>query len=67
MSLSAERSDPPRAGRSPTLDDEHESYASKTLNEAEALLRGRGTYEGLSAGYTAMPSNPFVDRMNQIR
>jgi dihydrofolate reductase len=50
----------------PYLDDDHMSYASKTLNDAEALLLGRKTYEGLSAGYTAMPSTPFVHRMNQI-
>lgn len=51
----------------PYLNEEHQRYASKTLSEAEALLLGRKTYEGLSAAYTAMPSSPFVDRMNSIR
>jgi dihydrofolate reductase len=41
-------------------------YATALLAEADALLLGRRTYEGLSAGYTAMASNPFVDRMNSI-
>ena len=50
----------------PYLDDEHMRYATALLAEADALLLGRRTYEGLSAGYTAMASNPFVDRMNSI-
>jgi dihydrofolate reductase len=50
----------------PYLDDEHERYASALLNEADALLLGRKTYEGLSPRYLAMESNPFVDRMNAI-
>jgi len=50
----------------PYLDDEHERYATALLGEADALLLGRRTYEGLSAGYTAMAPNPFVDRMNSI-
>lgn len=50
----------------PYLDDEHTRYATELLDGADALLLGRRTYEGLSAGYTAMASNPFVDRMNAI-
>src|SRR5580692_1973957 len=50
----------------PYLDDEHKRYATALLAEADALLLGRRTYEGLSAGYTAMASDPFVDRMNSI-
>ncbi len=50
----------------PYLDDDHLRYASKTLNEADALVLGRKTYEGLSAAYLAMPPNEFVDRMNSI-
>jgi dihydrofolate reductase len=50
----------------PYLDDEHARYATELLDGADALLLGRRTYEGLSAGYTAMASNPFVDRMNSI-
>jgi len=50
----------------PCLDDEHARYANELLGEADALLLGRRTYEGLSAGYSAMTPNPFVDRMNSI-
>ena len=48
------------------LDDEHLRYATDLLAGADALLLGRRTYEGLSAGYTAMAPNPFADRMNSI-
>lgn len=50
----------------PYLDDEHMAYATALLAEADALLLGRRTYEGLSAAYTAMAPSPFVDRMNAI-
>ncbi len=50
----------------PYLDEQHREYAGRTLEGAEALLLGRKTYEGLSAAYTAMTSDPFVDRMNAI-
>src|SRR5260370_25734690 len=50
----------------PYLDDEHMGYATEVLAGADALLLGRRTYEGLSAGYTAMTPTPFVDRMNSI-
>jgi len=50
----------------PYLDDEHQRYANRILFGADALLLGRKTFEGLSAGYTAMESNEFVDRMNSI-
>jgi dihydrofolate reductase len=50
----------------PYLDDEHMRYATELLDGAGALLLGRRTYEGLSAAYTAMAPNPFVDRMNSI-
>ena len=50
----------------PYLGDEHQAYANKNLFNADALVLGRRTYEGLSAAYTTMPSSPFVDRMNSI-
>jgi dihydrofolate reductase len=50
----------------PYLDEEQERYIVEVLAEADALFLGRRTYEGLSAAYPAMPSRPFVDRMNAI-
>jgi dihydrofolate reductase len=57
------------------LDDDHHAYATKLLLEADMLLLGRKTYEGLAAAYTAMakggtdaPDAPdaFIERMNSI-
>jgi dihydrofolate reductase len=50
----------------PYLNDEHMEYASNLLFSADALLLGRRTYEGLSAGYSAMDPNEFVVRMNSV-
>jgi dihydrofolate reductase len=50
----------------PYLDDDHLKYSSGLLSNADALLLGRRSYQGLSAAYTAMPPNPFVTRMNTI-
>lgn len=51
---------------------EQDEYGRALLFGADALLLGRKTYEGLSAGYTAMaagepgPMADFVARMNAI-
>lgn len=50
----------------PYLDDDHSAYVTPILHDADALLLGRRTYEGLSTAYPAMPASPFVDRMNSI-
>lgn len=57
----------------PYLDSQHTQYAMKILSEADALLLGRRTYEGLSAAYLKMaeqaPTNvpmEFIERMNRI-
>lgn len=59
----------------PYLDDEHHTYASRLLGDADMLLLGRATYEGLSTAYTAMAENAseepsefdrFVARMNAL-
>ena len=56
----------PQEWVAPYLDDQHMEYSSSLLGEAEVLLLGRVTYEGLSTAYTAMRPNAFVDRMNAI-
>jgi dihydrofolate reductase len=63
----------PDAWAHPYLDDQFAGYASRLLDEADALLLGRRTYQGLSAAYTQMaegsgPAGPgkFVDRMNGL-
>ena len=57
----------------PYLDEQHVQYNMQLLTEADALLLGRHTYDGLSAAYIKMadqapagvPSD-FIDRMNSI-
>jgi len=41
-------------------------YSRSLLVEADVLLLGRATYQGLCAAYTTMSPNAFVDRMNAI-
>lgn len=59
----------------PYLDDEHQAYSSALLDQADMLLLGRKTYEGLSAAYTAMAAHAspeptdfdrFVAHMNAL-
>jgi len=56
----------------PYLDEEHHRYANGLLAEADALLLGRLTYEGLSAAYPQMDGGDsralraFIERMNGI-
>jgi dihydrofolate reductase len=50
----------------PYSDSDHEQYINDVLSDADALLLGRKTYEGLSAAYTAMDPNDFVNRMNAL-
>jgi dihydrofolate reductase len=57
----------------PYLDEQHSQYNMELLAEADALLLGRHTYEGLSVAYTEMADeapagvpSEFIDRMNSI-
>lgn len=73
VALGGEQGD--NAWARPYLDDEHNAYAAALLNDADMLLLGRATYEGLSAAYTAMADDAsetsgdldgFVTRMNAL-
>jgi dihydrofolate reductase len=57
----------------PYLDEDHNRYASRLLEEADALLLGRISYEGMANAYLKMaeqapPGTPteFIARMNQV-
>ncbi len=56
----------------PYLDEEHKAYTARQLREADGLLLGRLTYEGLSAAYPTMSGGDsevftaFIARMNSI-
>jgi hypothetical protein len=47
----------------PYLDDEHQRYAGALLDEADALLLGRKTYEGLAA-FWPKQTGEIADRIN---
>lgn len=73
VALGGEQGD--NAWAQPYLDDEHNNYSSALLSEADMLLLGRSTYEGLSAAYTAMAEHAhqpptdfdlFIARMNAL-
>jgi dihydrofolate reductase len=48
------------------IDDELGAYQSALLNDADALIMGRITYEGLAAWWTEQTDDPFAARMNSI-
>jgi dihydrofolate reductase len=56
----------------PYLDEEHKAYTAQQLRNADSLLLGRLTYEGLSAAYPTMSGGDsevfteFIARMNSI-
>jgi dihydrofolate reductase len=57
----------------PYLDDDHNRYSTRLLEEADALLLGRVSYEGMADAYLKMaedapPGTPvdFIGRMNSI-
>lgn len=57
----------------PYLDEGHDRYAARLLDEADALLLGRVSYEGMAAAYLKMAAEApagtptdFIDRMNSI-
>ncbi|MEU2944075.1 dihydrofolate reductase family protein [Nocardiopsis alba] len=58
-------SSPERWG-APYWDEEHSSYATSLLGEADALLLGRETYEGFAATWPSRSGNDYADRINAM-
>jgi dihydrofolate reductase len=57
----------------PYLDEDHNRYAARLLDEADALLLGRVSYEGMADAYLKMAAGTpagaptdFIERMNSI-
>jgi dihydrofolate reductase len=57
----------------PYLGEDHNRYSSQLLEDSDALLLGRVSYEGMAGAYLRMaeeapPGTPtaFIDRMNRI-
>src|ERR1700760_3130751 len=58
----------------PFLDEQHNRYSLRLLQEADAILLGRVTFEGMSDAYLRMAEQAphgtpieFITRMNEIR
>ena len=49
----------------PYWDDEHNAYAGKLLDPADALLLGRDTYEGFAAAWPGRPGE-YADKINSM-
>ena len=47
-------------------DDEYTAYESRLLFGADALVLGRGTYEGFSATWPERTGTPYADRINSM-
>ena len=65
VSLDGVISDPQDWGP-PYWDDEHHGYANKLMNDAEALLLGRATYEGFAEVWPTRAGDPMADRLNAM-
>lgn len=50
----------------PYWDTEHDDYASGLLQEADALLLGRETYEGFAKAWPGRTGNDYADRINSL-
>lgn len=50
----------------PYWDEDHFGYGGKLMEDTEALLLGRATYEGFAEAWSARSGDPFTDRMNAM-
>lgn len=58
-------SDPHHYGP-PYWDDEHNAYGAKLMDDTDALLLGRATYEGFAAVWPTRGGDPFTDKINAM-
>ncbi|MGH9896423.1 MAG: dihydrofolate reductase family protein [bacterium] len=58
--------DEPQKWSPPYWNDEHNSYASKLLEPAEALLLGRATYDVFASAWPQRSGDPYTDKMNSM-
>ena len=50
----------------PYWDDEHNGYAAKMMDDTDALVLGRATYEGFAPAWSARSGDPFTDKINAM-
>jgi dihydrofolate reductase len=60
----ASRAEPHKWGQ-PYWDEDHMNYSAKTMADADALLLGRVTYEGMAEAWGSQ-SNPMADPINKM-
>lgn len=50
----------------PYWDDEHSGYGAKLMDETDALVLGRATYEGFAQAWPSRSGDPFTDKINAM-
>ena len=56
----------PQEWSGPYWDDEHTAYSVALMENTEALLLGRVTYEGFAAAWPSRAGDPFADKFNSM-
>lgn len=56
----------PQKWSPPYWDNQHNAYATKLMEPAEALLLGRATYEGFASAWPQRSGDPYTDKINSM-
>jgi len=56
----------PQVWGPPYWDDEHNAYAARLMEPAEALLLGRETYEGFASSWPQRSGDAYTDKINAM-
>ena len=56
----------PQLWGSPYWDDDHNAYAAGMMENADALLLGRLTYEGFASAWPSRSGDPYTDKINTM-
>jgi dihydrofolate reductase len=56
----------PQNWSGPYWDEDHAGYSTKLMENTEALLLGRVTYEGFAEAWTQRAGDPFADNFNAM-
>lgn len=56
----------PQTYSPPYWDEEHTSYSTALMDDTEALLLGRVTYEGFAEAWPPRSGDPFTDKINAM-
>jgi dihydrofolate reductase len=56
----------PQNWSAPYWDDEHSAYSQSLMEDTEALLLGRVTYEGFAEAWPQRSGDPYTDKFNAM-